>query len=288
MALLNLGMTALSYIYFRDLPRIVLLCAVILFATLGVSVSSVDSEKHESIYKTLVLTSIFAAFVLVCYIILDSSGFLDKFNDIDALRSFVRNTKQWGVLVYIGIVIFQVIFLPIPSAVVAVLGTVLYGPTYAFLFMTAGTIIGSVITFLLGKIFGRKLAVWVLGEEKTDKYANMINEKGKFLFVVMMLFPFFPDDIICLIAGITKMSLKFFTIAITLTRPVMIAFMCYFGSGTIIPFKGWGIPVWIAIFAVTIILFFVIGKIKKKLLEGKTCESSENKKTLRKKIKVGK
>ena len=83
----------------------------------------------------------------------------------------------------------------------------------------------------------------------------------------MLLFPFFPDDVICLVAGITTMSFRYFIITVSLTRPVMIAFMCYFGSGTIIPFKGWGIPVWIAIFVAVIILFFVVNKIKKKIME---------------------
>lgn len=267
--LLNLGMLALSCVYLKDMPRAVLLCAIILFASLGVIVPSINNGAHESVYKFFVLTSIFAAVILISYVALDASGWLYKFKDMDTLLSFVRGTKHWGILVYIAIVIFQVIFLPIPSAIVAVLGTVLYGPTYAFIFMTIGTLIGSVLTFLLGKIFGRKLAVWVIGEEKTDKFANLLNEKGRFLFIVMMLFPFFPDDIICLVAGITTMSFRYFTIAVTLTRPVMIAFMCYFGSGTIIPFKGWGIPVWIAIFVVVAVLFFVINKIKKRIMENK-------------------
>ena len=228
---------------------------------------SINENSHESIYKFFVLASVFSAFILVCYIVLDATGWLSKFQDANALLEFVRDTKQWGILVYIGLVIFQVIFLPIPSAIVAVLGSVLYGPTWAFVFMTIGTLVGSVLTFLLGKIFGRKLVAWVIGEEKTDKYAELLNEKGRFVFIIMMLFPFFPDDIICLVAGITTMSFRYFVITITLTRPVMIAFMCYFGSGTIIPFKGWGIPVWIALFVAVVILFFVINRIKNKLIE---------------------
>ncbi|WP_251545501.1 TVP38/TMEM64 family protein [Pumilibacter intestinalis] len=265
--LLNLGMLALACVYFKDLPRVVLMCAIVIFATLGVTVPSINETQHETIYKFFVLLSVFAALLMIGYTVLDATGWLYKFKDMDTLIAIIRNTKQWGILVYIGIVIFQVIFLPIPSAIIALIGTVLYGPTYAFLFMTAGTIVGSVITFFMGKIFGRKLAVWVIGEEKTDKFAGLVNEKGRFLFIVMMLFPFFPDDIICLIAGITTMSFKYFLITISWTRPVMIAFMCYFGSGTIIPFKGWGIPVWIAIFVAVIILFFVVNKIKKKIME---------------------
>ena len=272
MTLLNLGMLALSCVYLKDLPRVVLLCAIVLFATLGVTVASVDDKAHEIIYKFFVLASIFSALILVGYMLLDISGLLHKFKDMDTMLTIIRNTKHWGILVYIAFVVFQVIFLPIPSAVVAVLGTILYGPTYSFLFMTVGTLVGSVITFLFGKIFGRKLAVWVIGEEKTDKYSELLNERGRFLFIIMMLFPFFPDDVICLIAGVTTMRFRYFVTVITLTRPVMIAFMCYFGSGTIIPFKGWGIPVWIAIFAVVIALFFIINKVKKRIMNKKSAD----------------
>lgn len=267
--LLNFGMLVLSCFYLKDLPKAVLLGAIIIFASLGVIIPSIDSKKHEAIYKIFLSAAIFCALALIGYIVLDMTGVMNKFKDLDALTSFIRGTKQWGILVYIGIVIFQIIFLPIPSAVCALIGTGLYGPTYAFLFMSAGTIVGSIITFLLGRIFGKKLANWMVGEESANKYAELLNNKGRFFFIVMMLFPFFPDDIICLVAGITSMSLKYFTIVILITRPVMIAFLCYFGSGTIIPFSGWGIPVWIALFVATIILFIVISKIKTKMLNKK-------------------
>lgn len=262
--LLNLGMAVLSCFYFRDLPRIVLLCAIILFATLGVTVPGLNATKHEAIYKFFILSSVFCAFCLLCYVVLDVTGVLAKCNSVEALRTMIRDTKQWGVLVYIGLVLFEVLFLPIPSAIIALLGTMLYGATYAFIFMTIGTIVGSIITFMLGKIFGRKLCVWVMGEEKTDKYATLINEKGRMLFLIAMLFPFFPDDIICLIAGITSMSYRYFILSISLTRPVMIAVMCY--SGELIPFSGWGIPVWIALFVVTMIVFVIVARLKNKLL----------------------
>ena len=56
----------------------------------------------------------------------------------------------------------------------------------------------------------------------------------------------FPDDMMCMIAGITTMTYGYFTLVCLLTRPVMIGITAYLGSG-MIPFEGWGIPVWIAI-----------------------------------------
>ena len=50
------------------------------------------------------------------------------------------------------------------------------------------------------------------------------------------------------------MNFAFFATVIILVRPLIIALYCFLGTGTIIPFSGWGIPVWIAIFAVCIAL----------------------------------
>lgn len=277
---LNFVMLALACMWMKGLPRAVLLCVILLFATLGVMVAGIDSSRHASAYRFFLLASVLCAVALVCYAIADVTGFAEKCKDIETLRAMIRRSKQWGVLIYIGLVIFQVIFLPIPSAVIALLGTVLYGATYSFIFMTIGTLVGSIITFAVGKIFGRKLVVWVIGEEKTDKYATMLDEKGRFLFAVMMLFPFFPDDVLCMVAGMTKMSFRYFLIVVSFTRPVMIAFMCYFGSGTIIPFRGWGIPVWIGLFVGVIVLFFAVNAVKKKLFQSKSDTVPKKKKTV--------
>lgn len=279
---LNVAMLTWACVYMKDMPRGVLLGVIVLFATCLVVIPGIDSRRHETVYKTFIIISVFAALCFVGFVILDSKGWISSFSDFDALTEFIRGTRQWGMIIYVALVIFQVILLPIPSAVIALIGTALYGPTYAFILMTLGTLVGSVVTFMLGKVFGKKLVNWVIGEEKTKKYADLLVDKGRFLFVVMMLFPFFPDDMICLVAGITNMTYKYFITVVTLTRPVMIAFICYFGSGSIIPFGGWGIPVWIALFVGTIVLFFVMGKIKNKIT-GKHYQRKRSNKTAQKK-----
>ena len=107
----------------------------------------------------------------------------------------------------------------------------------------------------------------MIGKENANKYANMLNVKGKWIFVLMLLFPFFPDDTLCLVAGTTKMSWKFFVLSVLLARPLTIAFTSFFGSGEIIPFSGWGLPVWAGIFVACIVLIFIANKVKDKLTD---------------------
>ena len=276
---LCLGMLVLTYLYLRFLPSLITVVCFFFISAVGVSFTVVNVEKHPIIYKLLLSTIVMVAVVVVAYIILYETGILETIKSFEALKQLILDTRQWGIITFIGITFLQVVFLPLPAAVTVLIGVAIYGPTVSFILSTIGTVLGSLVTFVLGKIFGKKLVVWMVGEEKTEKYAEMLNDKGRFAFVMMMLFPGFPDDILCLVAGVTAMSYKFFITSIVITRPVMIAVYSYFGSGHIIPFSGWGIPVWIAIFCLGVLLFLLINRYKDKLTFRRRVQSVKRKKS---------
>ena len=51
---------------------------------------------------------------------------------------------------------------------------------------------------------------------------------------LMMIFPLFPDDILCLVAGVTNMSFPFFLWTNIISRAIGVAVTVYFGTGAII------------------------------------------------------
>ena len=107
--------------------------------------------------------------------------------------------------------------------------------------------------------------MWILGKEDTEKWRKKL-ERGKYLFFLMMIFPFFPDDILCLIVGATTtISYKFFIITNLITRPFAIFGTTFIGSGELIPFSGWGIPVWIIIGILFVIAMILSFKYKDKI-----------------------
>ena len=108
----------------------------------------------------------------------------------------------------------------------------------------------------------------------------MLFEKGKYVFFLMMLFPLFPDDILCLVAGMTTMSFRFFLTTIFLTRPIGIIMTCYLGSGEIIPFHGWGLIVWGILIVAMAILFICSYKYQEKIEDflGKLANKFKSKK----------
>lgn len=258
------GTVILCEIFMKQRSAVLYYIAVSVLLVCPIVYCAVDKERFKHFSRTVLVVGIVAVTVVVCYVLYYTTGLSAKFSDFDALKAYIRGSGFWGVAIFIGITVFQVVVLPIPEAVTILLGVAIYGATTSFILSVIGTIIGSLISFMLGKVFGRRLCNWMFGEDNTEKYAKIMNEKGRFLFIIMLLFPAFPDDMLCMIAGITTMSYAYFTVICLVTRPVMIGLTAYLGSG-IIPFSGWGIPVWISIVCLMFVVFVVIGGIKSKI-----------------------
>lgn len=214
--------------------------------------------KKEALFKSGFIIVVFAAIVVVFIaIITQACGLKDYPTDAektDRLIEIIQGIGGWGYLVYFLVQVLQVVVLPLPAAVCYVPGSLIWGPLTATLIASAGVLTGSVISYFIGKFCGKPAVVWIAGKENTEKYTSILSKKGKVLFLIMQVLPFFPDDIICIVAGLTGMNFIFFISVIVVVRPIVIATYCYLGSGTIIPFSGWGIPVWIAIVAVCVVL----------------------------------
>ena len=210
--------------------------------------------RKESFIKLTCIAESLAAIMLTTFILLGTFAHLNDYptdaEKIDAVIGLVRSTGSWGMVVYVLIQVLQVVILPLPAIVCYVPGAVIWSPLVATLLASLGVIIGSLICYFLGKQFGRKALIWIAGKDATEKYADYIGSRSKGIFLIMQILPFFPDDILCIIAGLTSMSFPYFLGVIVIVRPFIIAVYCFFGSGTLIPFSGWGIPVWIAIIAV--------------------------------------
>ncbi len=219
-----------------------------------------DEKKHKAIRRCAVVVYPIAICALYAYYFIVKYDLIQYLSELENLKRIILSTGSWGIIVFFVLTLLQVIILPIPAAITVLAGTLIYGPMTSFVVSAIATFVGSVIAFIIGRKVGRKLLNWLFEREKIDKYAEILGKKGKVPFIIMMLLPFFPDDVICMSAGITNMSLGFFSVAVALTRSVYIFFVAFFGDGKLIPFSGWGIPVWIAIFAVCIALSAFAGK----------------------------
>ncbi len=225
--------------------------------------------KKDALLKTDLVIAIMVAILLTTVVILNYSVGLNELDSdqakVEKIREIILSAGGWAMAVYVLVQILQVVILPLPALVCYVPGTYIWNWWIATLLASAGVLIGTVICYVLGRFFGRRIVEWIAGKETTDKYADYLGKRGKLIFVMMQILPFFPDDILCMIAGLTKMSFPFFLASMILIRPAIIAVYCTMGGGQLIPFSGWGIPVWIAIMIVCITLAVLSFKYQDKI-----------------------
>ena len=176
MVLLCMAMSVVSYVFLSHFPKYILIILIVAFSSMGIGIACVNHKRFETLYKLLLTSIVGAAIILTCYVLLDVTGVLDKITSFDVLKQFILNTKQWGIIVFVLLTVFQVVVLPIPAIVTVLIGVAVYGPWLSFILSTIGTLIGSLIAFTLGKIFGKKLVVWMVGPEKTEKYSEILND----------------------------------------------------------------------------------------------------------------
>lgn len=225
--------------------------------------------KRDKLLKSAFVLLICVAIVYIALVITNNAAGLDKYDSdgkkLAHIVELIKNTGGWGMTVFVVLQILQVLILPLPAVICYVSGVQIWGAWIAFGLACLGVFIGSMLCFVIGRKAGKRAAYWIAGKETVDKYAQIIGSKGKVPFIIMQLLPFFPDDILCIIAGLSTMNTAFFITVMLTVRPVVIAVYCFLGSGDIIPFGGWGIPVWITIFAVCIVAAVLAIKYQEKI-----------------------
>ncbi len=193
-----------------------------------------NSQLKSFAFSALKLTTVTAVsclFFVGLYYLFKATGWLGKFNNIAELKKIIQGAGFYSYAIFVLIQFLQVTILPLPSMVTTVVGVILFGPLISFVLSLLAILLGSICAYVLGKLIGIKILIWAIGEEKSIKLQKKL-EKGKYIFFIMMLLPFFPDDILCMLAGVTNMDFKFFLYTNIITRTIGIFCLCFLGSFT--------------------------------------------------------
>lgn len=145
--------------------------------------------------------------------------------DREKLEMLVKESGIWGPLLFVLIQMVQVVIPIIPGGITCGVGVVIFGAWYGLLYNYIGIVAGSLINFYLARRYGQCFVKYFVKEETYDKYVGWLEKGKKFdkFFAFAIFFPCAPDDALCLIAGLTKMTWKKFTATILLGKPASIA-----------------------------------------------------------------
>ncbi len=154
---------------------------------------------------------------------------LGVFKSPGMLSEFIARAGYLGPVVFIGIQIIQVVIPIIPGGVSIVAGVAIFGPVYGFIYNYIGIVIGSIINFLLARRLGKPFVESVVSKRTYDRYIGWLDTGSRFdkLFAFAIFFPVSPDDYLCLLAGLTKMTLKKFVAIILICKPFTILVFSY-------------------------------------------------------------
>ncbi len=256
-------------IIISNMPTIkIVLKWVLLLLIIISSILMLFTRKHIKpiIYKFIAIVAYLTSFGLLIYSFLYKYDLTKYFSSITAIKELILSSGAMGGIIFIIIQIAQVVFLPIPAVALMIVGIIVYGPIRTSILCIIGVLLGSYLSFMVGKTFGYKFISWVVGEEKVTKYSNILRNNGRLILTLVFLFPMLPDDLFCMIAGISPMTFKEFFLIATLVRPITIIVLCAFGGTSILSFDNpLGIIITISILIIAIVFATIMIKKNKRV-----------------------
>lgn len=177
-------------------------------------------EKTRKLLNIATIVSLSVIVVLTIYGV--QTGLL---TDRDKLEMLVKKSGIWGPVLFIIIQMVQVVLPIIPGGITCGAGVVIFGAWHGLLYNYIGIVAGSMINFYLARRYGQCFVKYFVKEETYEKYIGWLEKGKKFdkFFAFAIFFPCAPDDVLCLIAGLTRMTWKKFATIILLGKPASIA-----------------------------------------------------------------
>ena len=130
-------------------------------------------------------------------------------SDPEKFRIWVEGKGIWGVLIFMGMNIVQVILAVIPGGPFEIGAGYAFGIVRGTLICDTAMTLGSILTFLFARRFGIRFVELFVSKEKIDSVKILKNSKKRdgivFLF---FLLPGTPKDLISYLAGLTDMKLS--------------------------------------------------------------------------------
>ena len=239
-----------------------LIAAVVIAEIVGL-IAGADFLRKAALVGSLAVAAIAAAYVAAI-----EYGWIKYFEDTDSLLELIRRYDSYAVLIFVAVQFAQVTILPLPATLTTIAGFTVFGVGETLLYSSAAIIAGSMVAFAAGRTFGVRLAVWLCGAKSVAKYRELLKGRETLLLYAMFLLPIFPDDLLCVIAGLGSMSYRSFGVMMLITRPVGVLWTAAVYKGAVnIPANAAGIAAWVAIALVTVAVFAVLYKYGEKISE---------------------
>lgn len=172
------------------------------------------------------LINIFTIISMIIIILLTIYWYkLGIFDSQAKMKAYLANKQIIGPIIFVLIQIVQVVVPIIPGGISLLGGVVFFGPLWGFIYNYVGICIGSIIIFFLARYYGKPFVLHLVSEETYQKYMKWTKNQKKYnwFFAICIIAPVAPDDVLCMISGLTDMKFSTYVWIILLGKPWTIA-----------------------------------------------------------------
>lgn len=188
----------------------------------------------------------------------------------ELIDAFVSNSTN--ILTSIGpiggvfLIILESIFPMLPLSVFITLNMLSFGSFFGFIISWLSTIVGCMLSFTLFRHFFQKKLYRFIKKNEQDKFANIMNAISNINFsnlVILIAIPFSPAFLINIAAGLSKIKVEKFFLAIIIGKMVIVYFWGYIGTTLLESLTD--ITVLFKIGGLLVLAFFISKLVEKKL-----------------------
>ncbi|MFX0537204.1 TVP38/TMEM64 family protein [Ornithinimicrobium sp. Y1847] len=141
-------------------------------------------------------------------------------SSVSQLRAFLSDFGPAAPVIYSLIGASEAIFPVVPGSASIIAAPILFGPVVGFFAAYAATCLGSIAVFFLSRDVGQELLLARFKPATVERYLGWLEHRHfTRWFAIAIALPVAPDDLLCYLAGLSKMRPRTFIIIILLLKP---------------------------------------------------------------------
>ncbi len=143
----------------------------------------------------------------------------DLLSDADRFAGWLRGMGLAGEGIMVLLVIAQVLLAVVPGGPFQIAAGYVYGPVHGTLLCVLGSTLGSMITFLLVRKYGRPVIALFCGESQMKTLDRITSSpRWKVILPLIFLIPGTPKDLLSYAAGLTDLPIPVWILIASLGR----------------------------------------------------------------------
>jgi uncharacterized membrane protein YdjX (TVP38/TMEM64 family) len=145
------------------------------------------------------------------------------------IEAILENLGPFAPLIYMAVMAATAVIIPIPGPPLFVVAGALFGSVMGTVYAVAGSLAGAVIAFIIARLLGRDFVESLVGKQVVICCECSEGLLTKIIFFSRLL-PLISFDVVSYGAGLTRMSLRSFSLATLLGSLPMTFIYHSFGS----------------------------------------------------------